>query len=74
MVILETGSELLLGCLLSPTLFNNLLETIMTDALDGNKGSVSNGCRIFINFRFKVGTVVNAEEEEEADDILPVWI
>ena len=40
------------GCLLSPTLFNILLEHIMNDALDNNVGSVNIGGKIFTNFRF----------------------
>ena len=42
----------------------------MSDALEDNKGSVSIGGRILINFRFADAIVVNAEEEEEGDDIV----
>ena len=42
----------------------------MSDALEYHKGSVSIGGRIFINFRFADDIVVNAEEEEAADDIV----
>ena len=37
------------GCLLSPTLFNILLERIMTDALEDHAGAVSIGGRTITN-------------------------
>ena len=37
----------------------------MSDALEQQKGSVSIGGRIFINFRFVDKLVAKAEEEEE---------
>ena len=40
------------GCLLSPTLFNIFLESIMADALDDHKSTVSIGGRIISNLRF----------------------
>ena len=40
------------GCLLSPTLFDIFLERITADALEGHKGTVSNGGRTFTNLRF----------------------
>ena len=58
------------GCLLSPILFNILLERIMCEALDDHEGSVSIGGRLITNFRFADDIVVNAEEEEEADILL----
>ena len=39
----------------------------MSDALEDQNGSVSIGCRMFINFRFADDIDFNAEEEEEAD-------
>ena len=39
-------------CLLSPTLFNNFLERIMSDALEENDGEVSIGGRNITNLRF----------------------
>ena len=55
------------GCLLSPTLFNILLERIpMCEALDDHEGSVSIGGRLITNFRFADDILVNAEEEEES--------
>ena len=54
------------GCLLSPTLFNILLERIMCEALDDHEGSVSIRGRLITDFRFADDIVVNAEEEEEA--------
>ena len=40
------------GCLLSPTLFNILLERIMADALEDHKSTVSIGGRTISNLRF----------------------
>ena len=40
------------GCLLSPTLFNIFLETIMTDALEDRESTVSIGGRAITNLRF----------------------
>ena len=40
------------GCLFSPTLFNILLERIMTDALEDHAGTVSIGGRTITNLRF----------------------
>ena len=40
------------GCLLSPTLFNILLERIITDALENHKGTVSIGGRTITILRF----------------------
>ena len=40
------------GCLLSPTLFNIFLETIMADALEDHKSTVSIGGRTISNLRF----------------------
>ena len=40
------------GCLLSPTLFNILLERIMTDDLEDHEGTVSIGDRTITNLRF----------------------
>ena len=54
------------GCLLSPILFNIVLERIMCEAMDDHEGSVSIEGRPFTKFRFADGIVVNAEEEEEA--------
>ena len=42
----------------------------MSDALEGNKASVSNGGRIFKNLRFADDIAIGAEEEEEAVDIV----
>ena len=40
------------GCLLSPTLFQNLIERIMSDALDKHDGNVSIGGRNITTLRF----------------------
>ena len=39
------------GCLLSPILFNIILERIMTDALEDDEGTVSIGGRTITNLR-----------------------
>ena len=38
-----------LGCLLSPTLFNIILEQIMNDALENHIGTVNIGDKIIIS-------------------------
>ncbi|XP_035824558.1 uncharacterized protein LOC118477364 [Aplysia californica] len=40
------------GCLLSPTLFNIILERIMTDSLEDHNGTISIGGRTITNLRF----------------------
>ena len=52
------------GCLLSPTLFNILLERIMTDTLEDHKGTVSTGGRTITNLRFADDIDGLAGEEE----------
>ena len=42
----------------------------MSDGLVNHENIVSIAGRIFINFRYADDIVVNAEEEEETDDIL----
>ena len=53
------------GCLLSPTLFNILIERIMEDALEGHEGTVSIGGRSVINLWFADDTDGLAGKEEE---------
>ena len=53
------------GCLLLPTLFNIFLERIMTDAIEDQKDTVSNGGRTITNFRFADDIDGLAGEEEE---------
>ena len=48
----KTSAGVRQGCLLSPTLFNILLERIMTDALEDHAGTVSIGGRTITNLRF----------------------
>ena len=48
----STTTGVRLGCLLSPTLFNILLEQIINDALDNRVGSVNIGGKIITNLRF----------------------
>ena len=55
-------------CLVYQTLTNIYLDRIISDALEYHNGSVSIGGRIFINFVYAI--VVNAEEGEEANDIV----
>ena len=53
------------GCLLSPTLFNIFLETIITDALEDHEGTVSIEGRTIFNLRFADDIDGAAGEEEE---------
>ena len=55
------------GCLLSPTLFNNFLERIMSDALEEHDGKVSIGGRNITNLRFADDIDALAEEEQELE-------
>ena len=50
------------GCLLSPTLFNILLESILTDNLEAHHGAVSIGGRLITNIDGLAG-----EEQELAN-------
>ena len=52
-------------CLLSPTLFNIFLESIMTDASEDHAGTVSNGDRTVTSIRFANDIDGFAGEEEE---------
>ena len=58
------------GCLLSPTLFNIILERIITDALQEHDGKVSIGGRNITNLRFADETGAQAEEEQELEDLV----
>ena len=53
------------GCLLSPTLFNIVLERIMTDALQDQEGTVSIGGRTITNLRFADDVDCLAGEKED---------
>ena len=55
------------GCLLSPILFNSLLERIMSDALEKCNGKVSIGGRNITNLRFADDIDALAEEEQELE-------
>ena len=50
------------GCLLSPTLFSNFLERIMSNALKEHDGKVSIGGRNITNLLFANDTDALAEE------------
>ena len=56
------------GCLLSPNLFINILERIMTDALEEHDGTVSICGRNITNLRFsdEIDTLAEKEQEVEA--------
>ena len=58
------------GCLLSPTLFNILLERIMTDDLEDHEGTVSIGDRTITNLRFADDNDGLAGEEEELANLV----
>ena len=54
------------GCLLSPTLFNMFLKSIMTDALEDHDGTDSTGGRAITNLRLADDINGLAGEEELA--------
>ena len=58
------------GYLLSPTLFNNFLEWIMSDALEEHDGKVSIGGRNITNLHFADNIDVLAEEEQELEALV----
>ena len=58
------------GCLLSPTLFNILLERIIFDALEAHDGKVSIGGRNITNLRFADDIDDLAEEEQELEALV----
>ena len=58
------------GSLLSPTLFNILLERIMSDALKEHDGKVSIGGRNVTNLRFADDIDALAEEEQELEALV----
>ena len=58
------------GCLLSPTLFNILLERIMSNALDEHDGKVSIGGRNITNLRFADDIDALFEEEQELEALV----
>ena len=60
------------GCLLSPTLFNILLEQIMNDALDNHVGSVSIGGKIITNLRFADDIDGLASSESEVANLIKI--
>ena len=53
------------GCLLSPTLFNILIERIISDALEEHGRNVCIGGRNITNLRFTDDIAALAEEEQE---------
>ena len=58
------------GCLLSPTLFNILLERITTDALEDHEGTVGNGGRAITSVRFADDIDGLAGEEDELANLV----
>ena len=60
------------GCLLSPTLFNILLEQIMNDVLDNHVGSVSIGGKIITNLRFADDIDGLAGSESELANLIKI--
>ena len=53
------------GCILSPTLFNIFLERIMSDVLEGHKGTISIAGRTITNLRFEddIDGLAGSEQE-----------
>ena len=62
---LEPQSDVRKGCLLSPTLFNMLLERIMADALEDHEGTDSIGSRTITNLHFADDVDGLAGQEQE---------
>ena len=60
------------GCLLSPTLFNILLERTMTDALKEHDGKVSICGRNITNLRFADDIDALAEDEQALEAIVEI--
>ena len=58
------------GCLLSPTLFNIVLTSIMTDALESYSGTVSIGGRKITNLRYADNIVGLAGSEQELANLV----
>ena len=58
------------GCLLSPTLFNIFLESIMSDALEEHNGKVRIGSRAIVSLQFADGIDSLAEEEQELEALV----
>ena len=58
------------GCLLSPMLFKNFLERIMTDALGNHQGTVSIGVRTITNLRFADDIDGLAGDEQELANLV----
>ena len=58
------------GCLLSPTLFNIMLEQIMNDALDTHVRTVNIGGRIITNLRFADDIDGLAGSESELNSLI----
>ena len=68
--VLETGSKLPLDDYSPPTLFNVFLKIITSDAVEKPQGKSQHWRSDLHYFRFTDNNFVNAEEEEEADDIV----
>ena len=58
------------GCLLSPTLFNIMLEQIMNDALENHIGTVNIGGKIITNLRFADDIDGLAGSESELSNLI----
>ena len=57
-------------CLLSPTLFNIFLKTIMTDSLEEHDGKVSTGSRTISNLWFADDIHALSEEEQSLEALV----
>ena len=69
---LRTTTGVRQGYLLSPTLFNILLEQIMNYALDNHVGSVNIGGKIITNLRFADDIDGLAGSESELDNLIKI--
>ena len=58
------------SCLLSPTLFNIMLEQIMNDTLENHIGTVNIGGKIITNLRFVDDIVGLAGSESELSNLI----
>ena len=66
----RTAGELKQGCFLSPTLFNNFLEQIMSDAVEEEDEQISIGSRNITNLWCANDINALAQEEQELEALV----